>query len=355
MSVFEHRSFDGHEHLAFCHDKPSGLKAIIAIHNTHLGHALGGCRMFDYRCEDEAINDVLRLSRGMTYKSAAANLPLGGGKSVILGNPRQYKTEELLRAMGRFIDSLGGRYVAAEDSGISEADMRIMGQETSHVAGFSSQPGERGDPSPATAYGVFIGLKAAVEQRYKSSDLKGLRVAVQGVGSVGYRLAEMLAGEGAELWVSDVYAESAEQAAAELGATVVEPDQIFSSPVDVIAPCALGATVDDTVLSQLTAGVIAGSANNQLAYDDLGAALKARDILYAPDYVINSGGIIDVYYQRQGLPYARAHKHITQTVTETLQEIFQRSTSTGEATNVIADQVARRRFEPDTSAIDCVA
>lgn len=355
MSVFDHRSFDDHEHLVFHQDKKSGLKAIVAIHNTHLGHAMGGCRMYDYRCDDEALNDVLRLSRGMTYKSAAANLPLGGGKAVIMGDPRQCKTEALLRAMGCFIDSFAGRYVAAEDSGISEEDMRIMSQETDSVAGFSSRDGERGDPSPATAYGVFVGLKLAVEQRYKSSDLKGLRVAVQGLGSVGYRLAERLFDAGAELWVSDVYSEYTERAARELGAIVVEPDRIFAAPVDVIAPCALGATIDDTVLNQLTAGVIAGSANNQLAYDDLGSALKARDILYAPDYVINAGGIIDVYYQRQGLPYARAHKHITQSITETLTEIFQRSAATGDATNRIADKVARNRFSPDAPSMDCVA
>ncbi|GAB3112816.1 Glu/Leu/Phe/Val dehydrogenase [Aestuariicella hydrocarbonica] len=355
MSVFEHRSYDDHQRVAFCQDKKTGLKAIIAIHNTNLGNALGGCRMFPYASGEAALDDVLRLSRGMTYKSAAANLPLGGGKSVILGDPRQHKTEDLLRAMGRFIDSFNGDYVAAEDSGINESDMRIMALETSHVAGFSSLQGDRGDPSPATAYGVFVGLQLAVQQRFKTSDLKGVRVAIQGVGNVGYRLAEMLHQAGAQLWVSDVFAANAQRAEKELSARVVDPSDIFTQDVDVIAPCALGATIDDTVLNLLRAQVIAGSANNQLAYDDLGAALCARGILYAPDYVINAGGIIDVYYQRQGLPYAKAHKHITQCITDTLKEVFQRSAATGEPTNLIADQVARNRFDPQSSAMGCVA
>ncbi len=355
MSVFEHRSYDGHEHVAFCHDKTSGLKAIIAIHNSQLGQAMGGCRMFNYHSGDEALNDVLRLSRGMTYKSAAANLPLGGAKSVIIGDPRKHKNDDLLRAMGRFIDSLGGRYVAAEDSGIQERDMQVMAQETRHVAGFAQHQGERGDPSPATAYGVFVGLQVAVQERLHSSDLHGVRVAIQGLGNVGYRLAQLLHEAGAELVVSDVFTANAERAVQELGATLVAPDEIFSQPVDVFAPCALGAAIDDVALNQLKASVIAGAANNQLAYDDLGYALKARNILYAPDYVINAGGIIDVYYQRQGQSLACARQHITRSVTETLKEVFKRSKATDQATNVIADQVARNRFAPDQQPVEHVA
>lgn len=355
MSVFEHRSFDDHEHVAFRYDKKTGLKAIIAVHNSNLGQAVGGCRMFAYHSGDEALNDVLRLSRGMTYKSAAANIPVGGAKSVIIGDPRQLKTDELMRAMGRFIDSLDGLYVGAEDSGMQERDMLIMAEETKHVAGFSLQEGERGDPSPATAYGVFIGLQKAVEHKFKSNDLKGVRVAIQGLGNVGYRLAGLLHEAGAELVVSDVFAANAERAVKEFGATLVAPDEIFTQSVDVMAPCALGAVIDDVVINQLQAKIVAGSANNQLAHDDLGAALKARDILYVPDYVVNAGGIIDVHYQRQNLPYARAHAHITSSINDTLGEVFRKSDATGRATNVIADEVARHRFDPDFNAVEDVA
>lgn len=355
MSVFEHRSFDGHEHVAFCHDAATGLKAIVAIHNSNLGQAMGGCRMFEYHSGDNALTDVLRLSRGMTYKSAAANLPVGGGKSVIMGDPRRHKTQDLLRAMGRFIDSLGGRYVGAEDSGMSEADMRIMALETPHVAGFALQSGQRGDPSPATAYGVYVGLKKAVEQQFNTDDLNGVRVAIQGMGNVGYRLAEMLAEAGAKLWVSDVFGDNAQRAVANLGATLVSPNEIFSLPVDVVAPCALGAIIDDVVLNQLQAKIIAGCANNQLAHDDLGSALKARNILYVPDYVLNAGGIIDVYYQRQGLTYEQAKQHIDQSINDTLDEVFRRSNETGLSTNAIADEVARARFQPANVIMNDVA
>ncbi|MGH1374207.1 MAG: Glu/Leu/Phe/Val family dehydrogenase [Cellvibrionaceae bacterium] len=355
MSVFEHRSFDDHEHVAFCHDKKTGLRAIIAVHNSNLGQAMGGCRMFNYHSGDEALNDVLRLSRGMTYKSAAANIPVGGAKSVILGDPRQHKTDELMRAMGRFIDSLSGLYVGAEDSGMQERDMQIMAEETPHVAGFALQEGERGDPSPATAYGVFIGLQKAVEHKFKSNDLKGVRVAIQGLGNVGYRLAGLLHEAGAELLVSDVFAANAQRAVDNFGATLVAPDDIFSQQVDVVAPCALGAVIDDVVLNQLQAKIIAGSANNQLAHDDLGMALKARGILYVPDYVLNAGGIIDVHYQRQGLPYAEAHRHITNSIDETLGEVFRKSDMSGSSTNVIADEVARSRFDPDFHRVSHVA
>jgi len=355
MSVFEHRSFDEHEHVAFCHDKQTGLKAIIAVHNSNLGQAMGGCRMFNYHSGDEALNDVLRLSRGMTYKSAAANIPVGGAKSVILGDPRQHKTDELMRAMGRFIDSLGGLYVGAEDSGMHEHDMKVMAQETQHVAGFSLQEGERGDPSPATAYGVFIGLKKAVEHKLKTTDLSGVRVAIQGLGNVGYRLAGLLHEAGAELLVSDVFQANADRAVQNYNATLVAPDEIFSQSVDIVAPCALGSIIDDVVLNQLQAKIIAGSANNQLAHDDLGMALKARGILYVPDYVLNAGGIIDVYYQRQGASYDDAHSHITNSIDQTLAEVFHKSDMTGRATNVIADEVARERFDPNFHSEDAVA
>ncbi|NIB39651.1 Glu/Leu/Phe/Val dehydrogenase [Pseudomaricurvus alkylphenolicus] len=355
MSVFEHRSYDDHEHVAFCHDRETGLNAIIAIHNTCLGNAMGGCRMVNYRSADEALNDVLRLSRGMTYKSAAANLPLGGGKSVILGDPREHKTKDMLRAMGRFVDSLNGRYVVAEDSGMGEADMRVMAEQTPHVVGYAKHDGERGDPAPATAYGVFLGLRTAVAHRYKTSDIRDMRVAIQGMGNVGYRLAKLLHEAGAQLLVSDIFRDNTDRARREFGATVVPPEQIFNQDVEVISPCALGAVIDDRVLNQLRAGVIAGSANNQLAYDDIGNALKAKSILYAPDYVINAGGIIDVYYQTRGLPYAQAQRHMTKCISSTLTEVFRRAASSDQSTNVIADQVARSRFDPDYHPINDAA
>lgn len=351
MSVFYHSEFDHHQQVAFFNDRASGLKAIIAVHNTNLGPALGGCRMWPYASDDEALTDVLRLSRGMTYKSALANLQLGGGKAVIIGDPARHKTDALMHAMGDFIEGLGGRYITAEDSGTSVADILKIGDKTSYVSGVNRVTAHGGDPSPSTAYGVFVSLREAVCHRLGRSDLKGIKVAIQGLGNVGYRLAKHLREAGAELYVSDIVQTNVDRAVRELDAIAVTGDKIFSLDVDVFAPCALGAAINRHTINQLKASVVAGAANNQLASVEQGHQLHRRGILYAPDYVVNAGGIIDVYYQRKmhqehyGLEdYAADLASKVEEIGSTLGEIFVRSDSENVPTFVIADQVAEERF-----------
>lgn len=343
MSVFSHPEYDAHEHVAFHSDPASGLRAIIAVHSTRLGRALGGCRMWPYADEAAALTDVLRLSRGMTYKAAMAGLPQGGGKAVILGDPRHDKTPALIRAMGRFVDTLGGRYVIAEDSGTSVEDMRRMAEVTAHVGGLADAraqaEGRTGDPSPATAMGVFIGLKAAVRQALDRTDLQGLRVAIQGVGNVGYRLARHLHEAGAQLWVTDLHAPAVQRCVVEFGATAVAMDEIHALDVDVYAPCALGATLNERTIPQLRARVVAGAANNQLARPVDDHRLQTRGILYAPDYVINAGGIIDIYYEGPQYDAAVVHAHLER-IGRTLHEIFERAAGEGRPTGEIADLMA---------------
>ena len=348
MAVFSLSDFADHEQVVFVSDDKSGLKAIIAVHNSNLGPALGGCRMWPYASEDEAIRDVLRLSRGMTYKSAMANLKLGGGKSVIIGNPRTHKTPELLAAFARALEQLNGRYIAAEDSGTSVADMKYMTQFTQHVAGIHDKPSDEGtrsgDPSPATAYGTFIGIRAAVKERLGRDSLDGLRVAVQGVGNVGFDLVRQLKEAGAQLWVTDIHREPLVQAGRELGATVVAPEEIFSLDVDVFAPCALGAILNDSTIPQLKAKIVAGAANNQLAEARHGLELMKRGILYAPDYVINAGGIIDVYHERIGFDRSALLKHI-EGIHDNLMEVFERARKEERPTGEVADAIAEERFK----------
>ncbi len=341
MSVFEHHEFDDHEQVVFCHDAASGLKAIIAVHNTNLGPALGGCRMWPYADEAEALTDALRLSRGMTYKSALAGLAYGGGKSVIIGDPKRDKSEALFRAMGRFVDSLDGRYTVAEDVGISVPDVETMARETAHVAGVTS--GGAGDPSPATAYGVFMGIKAAARHRLGVESVKGLRIAVQGVGHVGYYLCRYLAAEGAELLVADIAQDSLDRVVREFSAQVVAPDRIAAAAADIYAPCALGATINDDSLPQLQATIVAGSANNQLAEARHGAALRERGILYAPDYVINAGGVINISHEGPRYDETKAFAHVAQ-IHDTLLEIFRRAETAKLATSEAADRLAEERF-----------
>ena len=347
MAVFSLSDFADHEQVVFVSDDKSGLKAIIAVHNSNLGPALGGCRMWPYASEEEAVRDVLRLSRGMTYKSAMARLKLGGGKSVIIGNPRTDKTPALLAAFARALEQLNGRYIAAEDSGTSVADMKFMTQFTQHVAGIHDKPSDEGtrsgDPSPATAYGTFIGIQAAVKERLGRDSLDGLRVAVQGVGNVGYDLARQLKEAGAQLWVTDIHREPLVQAGRELGATVVAPDEIFGLDVDVFAPCALGAILNDSTIPQLKASIVAGAANNQLAEARHGVQLMKRGILYAPDYVINAGGIIDVYHERIGFERAALIRHI-EGIRDNLMEVFERAREEERPTAEVADAIAEERF-----------
>ena len=348
MAVFSLSDFADHEQVVFVSDDKSGLKAIIAVHNSNLGPALGGCRMWPYATEEEAVRDVLRLSRGMTYKSAMANLKLGGGKSVIIGNPRTHKTPELLAAFARALEQLNGRYIAAENSGTSVADMKYMTQFTQHVAGIHDKPSDAGtrsgDPSPATAYGTFIGIRAAVKERLGRDSLDCLRIAVQGVGNVGFDLARQLKEAGAQLWVTDIHREPLVQAGKELGATVVAPDEIFGLDVDVFAPCALGAILNDTTIPQLKASIVAGAANNQLAEARHGVELMKRGILYAPDYVINAGGIIDVYHERIGFDRAALLKHI-EGIHDNLMEVFERARKEERPTGEVADAIAEERFQ----------
>ena len=348
MSVFEHVSYDDHEQVVFCRDAASGLRAIIAIHNTNLGPSLGGCRMWPYASEAEALNDVLRLSRGMTYKSALANLKLGGGKSVIIGDPKTEKTPELLRALGRYVESLSGRYIIAEDSGTGVPDMKLIAEETLHVSGIkdkatSTGESRSGDPSPATAHGVFVGMRAAVNFQFGDDSFDGIKVAIQGVGSVGHHLVRQLTEAGAQVWVCDIHEEPLQRVAAEFGANIVRPNDIFGLDVDVFAPCAMGAILNDNTIPQLKAKVVAGAANNQLAEDRHAVELKNRGILYAPDYAINSGGVIDVYYEREEYEAGKVLSHI-ESVFETLMEIFERARNEDKATSLVADAIARERF-----------
>lgn len=340
--------YDGHEKVVRCTDDATGLDAIIAMHNSNLGATLGGCRMRAYDSVDAAVTDALRLSKGMTYKSALAGLPLGGGKSVINVDPGK-KTEAMMEAMGRFVDSLNGDYCAAEDSGISVADLQVMSRQTKYVAGISDKELSDGtvvdgDPSRSTAHGVFTGIKAAVRFRLGADSLSGVHVAIQGVGSVGYNLARLLAKAGAQLTIADINIERVRNVADDLGAAVVDVADIHRSPCDVFAPCALGSVVTFDSLGEMPTQIIAGAANNQLATDAAGHELFARGKLYAPDYVINAGGIIDIFYERDGYDHKKVIAHVDR-IGETLTEIFEASRRSQQPTHVIANQKARERFE----------
>ncbi len=344
MPVFTHPEFDHHQQIVHGCDAASGLRAIIAIHDTTRGPALGGLRIYPYASEADALTDVLRLSRGMSYKSAMADLPLGGGKAVIIADPRTDKTPELLRAMGRLVDSLGGRYVTAEDSGSSEADMQVIAEETVHVGGLRRAGGESGDPSPFTAWGVFCALRSAVRHGLGRHDLEGLKVAIQGVGHVGEHLARHLHAAGARLVLTDVDREALAHLAEELGAETVAPEAIFDAEADVFAPCALGAVLDAEVVDRLRARVVCGAANNQLATPRMAERLIARGILYTPDYVANAGGVIEIAWQRRADYDRRAVMAHIEGIGATLDELFARAGREGRSPAHIADAMARERF-----------
>jgi len=349
MSIFANPDYDKHEKIVYGFDEASGLRAIIAVHNTHCGPALGGCRMFPYATDDDALKDVLRLSRGMTYKAALAGLPLGGGKSVIIGNPMQDKTQSMFEAMGHFVDEGRGEYIVAQDSGICVEDLRIMAKQTKHVSGINDCLDElgqlrNGDPSPSTAYGVFCGLQAAVRYRLGRNNLDNVTVAIQGLGNVGYRLAELLHNAGARLVVADVREENTRKAMENLNAEVVSVEEIVRADVDVLSPCALGGVVNDDTVDHIKAKVIAGAANNQLAEPIHGEQLLQKSILYAPDYVINAGGIIDAFYVREGKSLTDMKKHV-EGIAEILTQVFERSALESLATNQVADKMAELRFK----------
>lgn len=348
MSVFSAPAFDQHELVTFGADKGTGLLAIIAVHDTTLGPAVGGCRMFPYASNEEALHDVLRLSRGMTYKSALAGLPMGGGKSVIIGDSRRDKTPALMHAMGDFVHSQGGRYVAAEDSGTGVADIRLMAERTPHVSGMNDNE-FGGDPSPSTAYGVFLGIRTAVRHRLGVASCAGLKVAVQGLGHVGYYLARHLRDDGATVYGADLNEANLRRAVDELGVLAVAVDEIMGLEVDILAPCAMGAVLNDRSIASLRAGIVAGAANNQLATTEDSARLQDHGILYCPDFLINAGGIIDVHHQRLGSEDDVKRSHVER-IEQTLSAVLLRADATRRPTHDIAEELAREQLRAETRA-----
>lgn len=340
MPFFDVIEAMGHEQVVFCHDKASGYRAIIAIHDTTLGPALGGTRFWQYQSDEEAMTDALRLSRGMTYKNAVAGLNLGGGKAVIIGDNRTTNREMLFRAHGRFTDSLGGRYVTAEDVGTTVEDMDFVHMETRYVTGIGSKSG---DPSSVTAHGVFRAIQASAFHKWGSSSLAGRTVAVQGCGHVGAHLATELHAAGAKLVVTDIDAKRVDAVVAATGATAVALDDIYATKADIFAPCALGGVINDTTLPQLTVDIVAGAANNQLLEPRHGDALADRGILYAPDYVANAGGVINVYSELTGWSRERSLRKADE-IYETVLSVFRLAESTGIPTYKAADRVAEQRI-----------
>lgn len=340
--LFGHLQHYEHEQLAFCSEPSVGLKAIIAIHDTTLGPALGGVRMWPYENEQAAIRDVLRLSRGMTYKAAISGLNLGGGKAVIIGDPNKDKSEALFRTFGRYVDSLGGRYITAEDVGIEVQDMEWVYSETKFVTGIPKTLGGGGDPSPLTAYGVYMGMKACANKAYGSDSLKNMSIAIQGAGHVSSHLARLLHEEGAKLYISDIYEEKAAKLAEEVDGTAVDPESIYGLEVEIFSPCALGSVVNDDTLKQLSCDIIAGSANNVLDEEERhGHMLIDRGILYAPDYVINAGGMIHVACELEGYNEQRAYKqveHIYDVILNILNYAEEHEVPTYSASNVLAER-----------------
>lgn len=343
MEIFNYLEKYDYEQVVFCHDKASGLKAIIAIHDTTLGPALGGCRMWTYASEDAAVEDALRLARGMTYKNAAAGLNLGGGKTVIIGDPFKDKNEEMFRALGRFIQGLNGRYITAEDVGTTVADMDLIHEETNYVTGISPAFGSSGNPSPVTAYGVYRGMKAAAKEAYGDDALGGRTVAVQGLGNVAYKLCEYLHQEGARLIVTDINQVAVERAVNDFGAEAVAPDAIYKQQADIFSPCALGAILNDDTIAQLQVKIIAGSANNQLAESKHGQMLHDLGIVYAPDYVVNAGGVINVADELYGYNRERAMKRV-ETIYDSLTKIFTISKQQNIPTYLAANRLAEERI-----------
>ncbi|MES2937579.1 MAG: Glu/Leu/Phe/Val dehydrogenase dimerization domain-containing protein [Pseudomonadota bacterium] len=339
---FDSGDFDAHERVLFVADRPSGLRAIVAIHDTRLGPAIGGCRARAYASEAEAVADVLRLSRGMTYKAACSGLPFGGGKSVVLLRPGQSLHAGMLRALGGAIEQLRGDYITGEDMGTSSQDMATLREVTRHVMGAPADLGGSGDPSASTAFGCLVGMRAAVRRRFGRETLRGLRVAVQGLGHVGWRLCELLATEGAVLLVADVREDIVRRAEHLFGATAVPSDRIAQCEADVYAPCALGGTLDETSIAQLQAGVVAGAANNQLRTAADADRLAARGILYAPDYVINAGGMVQLGLEHLGR--LRELQPRLQGIGDTLEQVFADAERHGTSTAAAADALAQERL-----------
>jgi leucine dehydrogenase len=333
----------GHEQVVFCQDEETGLKAIIAIHSTVLGPALGGTRMWDYKNELEALNDVLRLSRGMTFKASISGLNLGGGKAVIFGDAKTQKTDALMRRFGKFVETLGGNYITAEDVGMTTHDMEMVRLETKHVTGIPKSMGGSGDPSPVTAYGVYMGMKASAMYKWGTDSLEGKKIVVQGIGNVGINLVKHLTEEGALVTINDISKERLEMVAAKYGTTIVEGDDIYDVDMDIYAPCALGASLNDNTLSRLKCSIIAGAANNQLA-DEVKHGQMVMDLgmIYAPDFLINAGGLINVYSELQGYNRDKAIAK-TEEIYHTTLEILKKSELERITPHKAAKQIAQSR------------
>ncbi|CAM4156819.1 Glu/Leu/Phe/Val family dehydrogenase [Flavobacterium weaverense] len=343
--VFGQLSFNDHEQIVFCNDKDTGLKAIIGIHNSVMGPALGGTRMYNYATEWEALNDVLRLSRGMTYKAAITGLNLGGGKAVIIGDPKTQKTPELMRKFGEFVHSLSGRYITAEDMGMETSDMDIVRDVTPYVTGISESRGGSGNPSPITAYGVYLGMKAAAKQQYGSDVLSGKKVLVQGIGHVGETLVDYLTKEGAIVTIADINEERLAEVGAKYNAEIYRGDDLYSADVDIYAPCAMGATLNDATVHKIKAKVIAGAANNQLADENVhGKILQERGIVYAPDFLINAGGIINVYAELEHYGKEEIMRK-TENIYNTTLEIFDFAIANKMTTHKAALTIAQNRID----------
>jgi leucine dehydrogenase len=342
MELFDTCQESGHEQIIFCNNNDVGLRAIIAIHDTTLGPALGGTRMWPYETEEQALRDALRLSRGMTYKAAVSGLNLGGGKAVIIGDPREDKSEALFRAFGRFIDTLHGRYITAEDVGIDVNDMEFIFQETENVVGVHQVHGGSGDPSPYTAHGTIQGMKAALQKVYGDEDLSHRSFAIQGAGHVGIHLVKQLRKEGAKVFITDIMEDSLAEAV-EQGAEAVGVDEIYDLDVDVFAPCALGAVINEETIPRLKCKIVAGPANNQLSNNEAGNELERRDILYAPDYAVNAGGLMNVSIEFEGWNHERALR-MTRTIYYNVGRIFKIAERDGIPTWQAADRMAEERI-----------
>ncbi len=335
----------GHEEVLFCNDKATGLKAIIAVHNTTLGPALGGTRMWPYKNEAEAIEDVLRLSRGMTYKAAISGLNLGGGKAVIIGDARKDKTEALLRRFGKFVDDLGGKYITAEDVGMTSKDMEYIHMHTNHVSGLPEHIGGSGNPSPVTAYGVYMGMKASAKHVYGHDSLEGKTILVQGCGSVGQNLIGYLVKENAKVLVTDIYEDKLKETVDQFGVEAVDPHNFFDLNFDIYAPCALGGTVNDASIAKMTCKIVAGAANNQLKIEDVHAkALIEKGIVYAPDFLINAGGLINVYSEIMGNYKREVAMQKTEHIYDVTIEILKKSASENMTTLQAAKNLAEKRI-----------
>ena len=344
MFNFEQLEKNSHEQVVLCYQPDSNLKAIIAIHNTKLGPGLGGCRMWNYESDEAALTDVLRLSKGMTYKAAVSGLNLGGAKAVIIGDPKKIKSEALFRSFGRFVETLGGRYITAEDVGTTVDDMEHVFMETDYAVGVAKAHGGSGDPSPFTAYGVLQGIKACVSAKLDKTSLNGVSIAIQGLGNVGTNLCRYLHEENAKLFVTDIDEKRCERIKSEYGAEIVGIDEIAFLDVDVFAPCALGGVINDDSIDKIKTKIVAGGANNQLAESRHGDLLYERGILYAPDYAINAGGLMNVYVELEGYSRERATR-MTRGVYQTISDIVKVSAKEKIPTYKAADRVAEKRLK----------